>query len=177
MGKHKRLVQIILFIVILIIGAFTVITNLSTKEPEIPKVGSNAPEFTLLGLDGNKASFSDISRDKVIMLNFWGTFCTYCKDEMPAIQRQFDKWQSENVVVYGINEDSSRITAQRFVEQYKIRFPSLHDDKEVVRKMYGVREYPTTVFIGADGIIKEIFIGEMKEQYIEQTLSRIVNER
>jgi peroxiredoxin len=176
MTISKRIIQIIIFIVILIIGAFTIITNLSSKEPEIPKVGSKAPNFALQGFDGSKVKLSDISKGKVIVLNFWGTFCPPCKAEMPALQAQYEKWKPQNVEIYGINQDNSRITAERFLEQYNIQFPSLHDDKQTVRKQYGVREFPTTVFIGADGIIKEIKVGEMTEQYIDQTLSQIMNE-
>ncbi|TCZ81251.1 redoxin domain-containing protein [Paenibacillus albiflavus] len=177
MGRHKRLLQIIIFIVILIIGAFTIITNLSSKGTEIPKIGSTAPDFTLLGLDGNKVQFNDVAKGKIIVLNFWGTFCPPCKAEMPALQAQYDKWKSQDIEIYGINQDSSRITAQRFLEQYNIHFPSLHDNDQVALKMYGVREFPTTFFIGADGIVKEINIGEMSEDYMEKTLSRLVSER
>lgn len=177
MTTNKKAIQIIIFIVILIIGAFTIITNLSSKEPEIPKIGSKAPDFTLLGFDGDKVELSDISKDKIIVLNFWGTFCPPCKAEMPALQAQYEKWKSQNVEIYGINQDNSQITAERFLEQYNIQFPSLHDDQQSVRKQYGVREFPTTVFIGADGNIKEIKVGEMTEQYIDQTLSKIMNER
>lgn len=177
MGKNKKSIQLIIFGIILVIGAFTIINNLSSKAPEYPKEGSNAPGYTLLDLNGEKISFSDIAKGKIVIMNFWGTFCPPCKAEMPALQSQYEKWKDQGVEVLGINQDKSRITAQRFVEQYNISFLSLHDDAEAVRKMYGVTDFPTTFFIGADGIVKEIRVGEMTEDYIERTIKRLVEEK
>jgi len=174
MGKHKKWIQITIFSLVLAVGVFTIVTNLSSKAPEYPKVGSSAPDFSLMGLDGAVHKLSDISQDKVVILNFWGTFCGPCRDEMPAIQRQADKWKSSGVTVLGVNQDISLVTAQQFTKEYGINFLSVHDEKQVVRAQYGVTEYPTTLFIGKDGKVKEIRIGEMKEDYIEATLTRIL---
>jgi len=174
MGKHRKWIQIAIFSIVLVIGVFTIVSNLSSKSPEYPRVGSKAPEFSLLGLDGAVHKLSDVGKDKVVVLNFWGTFCEPCKNEMPALQRQVDKWKSSGVTVLGVNQDISRVTAQQFEREYGINFMSVHDEKQAVRAMYGVTDYPTTMFIGKDGIVKEIKVGEMTESYIEQTISRIL---
>jgi len=122
LGKHRKWVQLAIFGIVLVIGIFTVIANLSSKAPEYPRVGSKAPDFSLLGLDGNVHQLSDLSKDKVVVLNFWGTFCDPCKREMPALQRQMEKWQSKGVTVLGVNQDISRVTAQQFAREYGVTF-------------------------------------------------------
>lgn len=171
MGKNKRWVQMAIFTVVIVIGALTLINNLYATDKK-PVEGSKAPEFTLVGLDGKQHQLSEY-KGKTVMVNFWGTFCPPCKDEMPAIQNQYDKLNKQNAEFLALNLGESKITVQSFVEQYKINFPILLDDKEEVRKRYGVMQYPTTFFIDPEGKIAKIRIGEMDEAFIEQTLASI----
>ncbi|TDF99306.1 thiol-disulfide oxidoreductase ResA [Paenibacillus piri] len=171
MGKNKRWVQLVIFSAVMIIGALTLINNLYAKDKK-PVEGSKAPDFALAGLDGKKHQLSDF-KGKTVVVNFWGTFCPPCKNEMPAIQHQYDKRNVQQVEFLGLNLGESKITVQNFVEQYKISFPILLDDNEEIRKRYGVMQYPTTFFIGPDGKIAKIRIGEMDEAFIEQTIASI----
>ncbi|MCS7462425.1 thiol-disulfide oxidoreductase ResA [Paenibacillus doosanensis] len=171
MGKNKRWVQLAIFAVVVVIGAFTLFNNLYATDKK-PVEGSKAPDFTLVGLDGKQHKLSDY-KGKTVMVNFWGTFCPPCKNEMPAIQQQYDKLNKQNADFLGVNLGESKITVQSFIDQYKIHFPILLDDKEETRKRYGVMQYPTTFFIAPDGKIATIRIGEMDEAYIEQTLATI----
>ncbi|NOU97598.1 thiol-disulfide oxidoreductase ResA [Paenibacillus sp. LMG 31456] len=171
MGKNKRWVQLVIFSAVLLIGALTLINNLYAKDKK-PVEGSKAPDFTLVGLDGKEHQLSDY-KGKTVMINFWGTFCPPCKDEMPAIQHQFDKRNAQKVEFLGLNLGESKITVQNFIDQYKITFPILLDDNEETRKRYGVMNYPTTFFVGPDGKIAKIWIGEMTEAFIEQTIASI----
>jgi peroxiredoxin len=171
MGKNKRWVQLAIFSAVLIIGALTLINNLYAKDKKVVE-GSSAPDFTLVGLDGKKHQLSDY-KGKTVVVNFWGTFCPPCKDEMPAIQHQFDKRDPQKVEFLALNLGESKITVQSFIDQYKITFPILLDDREETRKRYGVMQYPTTFFISPDGKIANIRIGEMDEAFIEQTIASI----
>ncbi|WP_282935671.1 thiol-disulfide oxidoreductase ResA [Paenibacillus sp. RC67] len=171
MGKNKRWVQIAIFAVVIVIGALTLFNNLYATDKK-PVEGSKAPDFTLTGLDGKQHNLFDY-KGKAVMVNFWGTFCPPCKNEMPAIQHQYDKMNKDTTAILGLNLGESKITVQSFMDQYKINFPILLDDNEETRKRYGVMQYPTTFFISPDGKIAKIKIGEMDEAYIEQTLASI----
>jgi peroxiredoxin len=171
MGKNKRGIQLLIFSIVIVIGALTLINNLYATEKK-PVEGSKAPDFTLLDLNGKQHKLSDY-KGKTVMVNFWGTWCPPCKDEMPAIQHQFDKRDKQNVEFLALNLGESKITVQSFVDQYKITFPILLDDNEATRKRYGVSQYPTTFFITPDGKISKIMIGEMTEAYIEKTLASV----
>lgn len=142
MGKNKRWVQIAIFAVVIVIGALTLFNNLYATDKK-PVEGSKAPDFTLTGLDGKQHNLFDY-KGKAVMVNFWGTFCPPCKNEMPAIQHQYDKMNKDTTAILGLNLGESKITVQSFMDQYKINFPILLDDNEETRKRYGVMQYPTT---------------------------------
>ncbi|WP_240413910.1 thiol-disulfide oxidoreductase ResA [Paenibacillus periandrae] len=171
MGKNKRWIQLAIFAIAIVIGALTLFNNLYATDKR-PVEGAKAPDFTLSGLDGKKHTLSDY-KGKTVMVNFWGTFCPPCKEEMPAIQHQFDKRDTQNVEFLALNLGESKITVQSFIDQYKITFPILLDDNEATRKRYGVSNYPTTFFISPDGKIAKIMVGEMSEVFIEKTLESI----
>jgi peroxiredoxin len=171
MGKNRRWMQLVIFAVVIVIGALTLISNLYATDKKLIE-GSKAPDFTLAGLDGKQYKLSDY-KGKTVMVNFWGTFCPPCKEEMPAIQHQFDKRDNQNVEFLALNLGESKITVQNFIDQLKITFPVLLDDNEATRKRYGVSYYPTTFFITPEGKIAKIMVGEMSEAFIEQTLASI----
>jgi len=172
MGKNKRWVQLVIFAAVVVIGALTLINNLYANDKK-PVEGSKAPEFTLVGLDGKQYALSDY-KGKVVMINFWGTFCPPCKAEMPAMQREYDKLDKSKVEFLALNLGESKITVQNYVDQLKLNFPIVLDDKEEVRKRYGVMSYPTTFFIDPDGKIATVKVGEMNDAYIQQTLASIM---
>ncbi|NRF89663.1 redoxin domain-containing protein [Paenibacillus frigoriresistens] len=175
MGPNKKWVQIGIFAIVLIIGVFTIITNLSASDSKkYPQTGDKSPNFSLVGLDGKTHELSDY-KGKPVLINFWGTFCPPCKEEMPALQKQYDKWSKEGVVFLEVNVDKNKVTVQSFMDQYKLNMPVLLDAKEVVRKQYGVMDYPTTFFIGTDGKVSIKKIGQMTETFIDESIAKLVN--
>jgi peroxiredoxin len=174
-GRNKKWVQIGIFAIVLIIGVFTIITNLSASAgKKYPQQGDKATNFSLVGLDGTTHELSDY-KGKPVLVNFWGTFCPPCKEEMPDLQKMYDKYQKQGVVFLEVNVDKNKVTVQGFMDQYKLNMPVLLDANEVVRKLYGVMDYPTTFFIGADGKIEVKKIGQMDESFIDETLSQLVS--
>ncbi|GAA3405294.1 thiol-disulfide oxidoreductase ResA [Paenibacillus hodogayensis] len=168
MREHKKWIQGIILTFVLLIGGYTIGSSLFAKE-DIPREGSTAPDFSLTGLDGSKASLSDY-RGKAVMVNFWGSWCEPCAREMPAIQRQYEKWKDKGLVVLGLNLDESNVTVQSFVQQMNITFPVLLDKELRMRDRYAVRYYPTTFFIDPSGKIVKIAVMEMDDDFIEQTI-------
>ncbi|MGG1551737.1 MULTISPECIES: redoxin domain-containing protein [Paenibacillus] len=174
MGRHKKWVQIGIFAVVLIIGVFTIITNLSASSgKKYPQEGDKALNFSLVGLDGKTHELSEY-KGQPVLINFWGTFCPPCKEEMPDLQKQYDKWASKGVVFLEVNIDKNKVTVQGFMDQYKLNLPVLLDANEEVRRAYGVMDYPTTFFIGKDGKVAVKKIGQMTESFIEETLTGLV---
>ncbi|WP_068775361.1 thiol-disulfide oxidoreductase ResA [Paenibacillus sp. FJAT-26967] len=173
MKKNKKWIQIIILSIVLIIGVYTIVSNLtSSDDNKYPVEGSKAPDFTLAGLDNKTYKLSDYA-GKAVLINFWGTFCPPCKKEMPALQSQYNLSKDKNVEFLEVNLDASRVTVQSFIDQYNLTLPILLDSEHVVRKQYGVVEYPTTLFIKPDGTIMKIHKGEMDEPFIENMLKKL----
>ncbi|NHN33188.1 thiol-disulfide oxidoreductase ResA [Paenibacillus agricola] len=169
--NRNRLLQILILVAALIVGIYAITTTFSKEEQPV-KVGSMAQEFKLLGLDGQIHNLSDY-HGKVLVINFWGTFCPPCVREMPALQKQYDLWKDRSVEIVGINLNESKISVESFVKQLNIGFPILLDN-DTVRKKYKVMSYPTTFFIDPQGIIQDIFVGEMTENNIKTRIEKIV---
>ena len=171
--KRKSLVQILTLSVALIIGVYTIGSAIFNKETSA-KTGSKAPDFTLLGLDGKVHTLGEYKGNPLV-INFWGTFCKPCVREMPTLQKQKEVWQDKNVQIVGINLNENKITVKSFIEGINITFPILLDD-DLIRNKYNVRSYPTTFFINANGIIEDIFIGEMQESDLLIRIQKIVKD-
>lgn len=170
MTRNKKIMQIVILAAMFTIGLYVIVGNLTSGTVKYPKIGDKAPDFALAGMDGKIDKLSN-HKGKTVLLNFWGTFCPPCKAEMPAIQRQYEKWKPQGMEVLAVNLDPGKETVQSYLNQYGIDLPVLLDSREEVRKKYGVSQYPTTFFIQSDGTIHSIVVGEMVESFIENTLS------
>ncbi|CAM3551323.1 thiol-disulfide oxidoreductase ResA [Marinicrinis lubricantis] len=172
MKRNRRWIQIVVLSVVLVIGAYTIGSALFRSDSSV-KIGSKAPEFKLFGLDQQVHQLADYE-GKALVINFWGTFCPPCVNEMPALQKQYDQWKDDNVVVLGINLSESRVTVQSFIDRFAITFPIIIDNDNEIRNKYNVMSYPTTFFVDSSGVIKDKFIGEMKEQDILIRINRLL---
>lgn len=171
MNRYRKPMQIVILLAIIAVGIFTLANSLFNKT-EIPKAGSTAPAFTLPLMQGGETSLEDY-KDQVVVINFWGTYCPPCVNEMPLIQRHYDEYKDQGLVVLGVNENDPLVTAKAFVKQYQLTFPILMD-RDTVRKRYGVTAYPTTVFVNRKGKIVEIRQGEMDEAYLSAILNDLL---
>lgn len=122
--------------------------------------GSLAPDFILNDINGKKITFSD-SRGKVILLNFWATWCVPCREELPSLNNLYLELKDKGLLVLAISVDISEKPVRSFVSEKRIVFPILIDkDKEVYFDKYAVFGLPTTFLIDKNGIIVEKIMGE-----------------
>ena len=152
----------ILLALVALIGLLWIQTN-RVQSAETPlgrgaRVGFLAPDFTLEGMDGQPMSLRDL-QGKAVILNFWATWCPPCKEEMPALEKIYRDHREDGVVVLGVNQMEARPQVQRFLEEYNLTFPVVLDIRGEVGRLYRVRAYPTTYFIDARGVIRDMVIG------------------
>jgi len=123
------------------------------------KKGKEARPFTLKDLEGRDVSLSDY-KGKIVFLNFWATWCPPCRKEMPSMESLQNKFGTEDFVILAVATDRKGADLVRpFVEEKKLSFKVLIDDKSDVADAYGVIALPTTYIIGRDGIIIELVRG------------------
>jgi peroxiredoxin len=136
------------------------------------RVGSPAPDFTLLSLAGPPVSLHE-QQGKVVLINFWATWCAPCREEMPALQAAYEKLADQGLVVLGVNWTQADYLpdVEAFVEALGLTFPILLDsDGTVSEDLYRVLGLPTSVLVGRDGMIRAVRIGVLDLQELEPTL-------
>ncbi len=174
MGKARRPIQIVILIFIVILGAYAIGSAVSGGGSGKPQTGDRPPAIKLLGMDGDVHTLEEY-KGKAVVINFWATWCTYCVNEMPALQAQWKKWSDQGVVVLGINTGEDKMTVTNFIQQLGIDFPVLYDfDNEAVQD-YGVVPMPTTYFVDKKGKIASIHEGELNLATLDDQIKRLVN--
>lgn len=136
-----------------------------------PLVGRPAPEFELTSLDGAPLKLS-LFRGQAVVVNYWATWCGPCKEEMPLLQRRYEKYSPE-LVVLGVDAGEDPTLVSRFVDDLKLTFPILLDADYEVESLFGITAYPTTIFIDSDGIIQARHIGQLDGRLLDAYLELI----
>lgn len=141
------------------------------------KNGDLAPNFTLKNLHGKTVSLKDY-RGKIVILNFWATWCPPCNAELPEVENYYSHHHNEKVVILGINLTSTETSANHvrsFTKQKGVTYPIALDLNKKVKQLYKVGAYPTSYFIDRKGVIQYKFVGAMNKQVIQKQVTKIKN--
>lgn len=126
---------------------------LKAGETEYPEKDFIAPGFELPTLAGGKINLQDY-RGKVVFINFWATWCATCKEEMPSMQKVYDRFKDQGLEMLTISVDKDQSLIQPFMDKYQLTFPVLLDpDSEVAKKDYKTTGVPETFIVDKRGII------------------------
>ena len=153
--------RLTIIIVLLVVAGFAgyIYSNLPTTTSVV--TGDVAPDFTLGDTKGNQVSLSGL-RGKVVMVNFWATWCPPCIEEMPSMERLNEAMADDDFVLLAINtENNGRSVVPPFLNKTPYTFPILYDDKGDVQKQYGVYKFPESFIIHKDGTVDQKIIGPL----------------
>ena len=163
---------------VLMIGMFVAILGIMPFDvwsmgSRVPAVGTPAEDFRLTDLEGKSQSLSQY-RGKIVLVNFWATWCKPCTTEMPAMQTTYDKLRDKGFVVLAVNELEDDAKVREHIKQYGHTFSVLMDRDNKVANQFGVFGLPVSVFIDQEGRVQEYIKGGLlTEQKIEETVARI----
>ena len=139
----------------------------------VPTVGMQAEDFSLIDLEGKSQSLSHY-RGKIVLVNFWATWCKPCTTEMPAMQTVYDKLHDKGFVVLAVNELEDDAKVREHIKQYGHTFPVLMDRDNKVANQFGVFGLPVSVFVDEKGIVQEYIKGGLlTEQKIQAIVHRL----
>jgi peroxiredoxin len=119
---------------------------------------SPAPDFTLRALAGPNLKLAE-QRGRVVLVNFWATWCGPCREELPQLAKLHDKYRAAGLVLLGVNVDDDPRKAAELVTRLGLRFPVLLDTDKQVSRRYDMSAMPATVLIDRDGVVRSIHRG------------------
>jgi peroxiredoxin len=117
-----------------------------------------APDFTLRTLDGQKLRLGE-QRGRVVLVNFWATWCGPCRQEMPHLNKLYEKYKSSGFVLLGVNVDDDTRQAAGVADKLGVKFPVLPDADKRVSRQYDLSAMPSTVLIDRDGKVRYLHRG------------------
>jgi peroxiredoxin len=138
---------------------------------------SQAPDFTLRQIDGPNLKLAE-QRGRVVMVNFWATWCGPCRIELPHLARLHDKYRGSGFLLLGVNIDDNPEAARALAGKLGLKFPVLLDTDKKVVGAYDLNAMPATVLIDKDGRVRHLHRGyrEGVEQTYEQQVRELLKE-
>jgi peroxiredoxin len=164
---------LILVIIIAFIPAIRVSAQFFSPFEIEKLIGEKAPDFTAKSLSDGDITFSSY-QGKPVLLNFWATWCPYCREERPELNALYRKYHEQGLMIISVSVDRSPEIVRRYLRRIPADFIVLHDSNREAMEAYGVYSLPTSFLISKDGVVKNKFIGprwtEQKKRLIEELL-------
>src|SRR5580700_3202717 len=133
------------------------------------EIGSRLPDFSLKDLQGREISSADL-RGKVVLIDFWATWCQPCKKEMPGYQRLLDRYSSRGMAVVGFKFDTMRDMEDpvQFAKRIGVRYPLAVAADDLKQKFGGIEGLPTTLLYDRQGTLRQKVIGFEYTDFFEK---------
>jgi len=166
------------FVKLITIGVLLIVVSCVEKKEQkfsIAELGKPAPDFALKDINGNIVHLKELKR-KVIIIEFWATWCHACKQTASALERLYERYKDRGLQVLGITIDrgfGAKNNVIQFVKTNGQQYPILWDDGQT-SKVYRVIRIPITYVLDERYIIKEIIVGYAKSY--EEKLNNIIKE-
>jgi len=131
-----------------------------------------APDFSLDSLDGKTYSLKEL-RGKWVIVNFWATWCVPCRAEMPGFQSLYEDY-SDEIEILAVNNNETADVVADFRDEFGLSFPLLLDPSQITLSQYKVLGLPITVLVDPDGLIVWEYLGGIKLDEFEATLTEFM---
>ena len=139
-----------------------------------PLVGRTASPFVLTTFDGGPVTL-DALRGKVVVLNFWASWCNpACYDEAPVLERMWQTYRERGVVVVGVDMQDTAEAARAFIQRFGLTFANAPDPQGKLAVEYGVYGVPETFFVARDGTIRAKHVGALTDAVIRAKLEPLL---
>jgi peroxiredoxin len=143
--------------------------------PAEPVTPTPAPDWELRDVDGKPVNFSQF-KGKVVMLDFWATWCGPCRSEIPGYVKLQDKYKDKGLVIIGVSLDQEGPkVVKKFIDDFHLNYQIVMGDDAVVEAFGGVDGIPTTFIIDRTGKIRDKKVGAMETAEYEKVLLRYLN--
>ncbi len=137
--------------------------------------GNRAPDFTVMTVDGASVTLSEL-RGKVVLLNFWGTWCGPCRREMPEFQRAYDDFSADGFEILAVAFNDTFEAIASFRDEFGLGFALALDETGAVNDAYGIQTRPSSFLLDRNGLILTRHFGLMTESQIQEMLAQVIPE-
>ncbi len=181
MSGKPLIVAAILLGIVAIAGVFAIALNLVSQQGARPKPGSPAPDFTLALYPGYRAGLpeqirlSDL-RGKVVVMNFWASWCVECYKEADALEAVYRKYKDRGVIFLGIDYLDTEAPALAYLKQYDVTYPNGLDMQQRIARAYRITGVPETFFIDRNGVVREVTIAPLTEAQLIAKIEALLAE-
>ena len=185
----KNIHFVVIAVVLLVVGAIYLNKSNSSNTAstagapteaaamESPSEGKLAPDFTLTSTDGKQIKLSNY-RGKVVIVDFWATWCPPCKAEIPDFIRLYSQYKDSGFQMLGISLDQGGLSdVLPFMKQYGINYPIMLGTDQVVDAYGGIRGIPTTFVIDKHGYIRGAFEGYRPASVFQNLIQQLTQEK
>lgn len=172
--RQRQKTNTILFVVggilVIVAAVFLFSDKPSTQAAGPAQIGQPLADFSLTDINGNTVRLSDYA-GQVVLINAWATWCPPCKAEMPDLNTYYQAHQDDGFIILAVNAGDPASAAAAFAEQKGLAFPVLLDPKLSLLTSLGVQSYPTSIIVGADGVVNTIHMGMFTAQSLEEEVT------
>lgn len=175
----KKMIYITLVLILLAVGLFLFKNNqnknvnpsedLENESVSTIEIGKKAPNFTLESLNGEKISLDDL-KGKKVLINFWATWCPYCVQEMPDLNKLYVENKDKDLVVLAVDIGETKETVESYLKDKNYEFTVLLDKNGEVANQYMIRGIPTSYLIDKEGKIKSIQMNMMTYEQMNELI-------
>jgi peroxiredoxin len=142
----------------MLINALLVLGLLLSTAPSELKTGTKAKNFTVSSMTGEETSLAQL-RGKVVLINFWATWCVPCREELPRLSAMQEKLRQRGLIVLAISVDNERENVADFLQQNEIRLQPFWDRDKRISKLYDPQAMPSSYVIDRNGTLRFIHHG------------------
>jgi peroxiredoxin len=157
--------------IVIVIAAVLLLSDKSNTAALGPaRVGKPLGDFSLTDIKGNTVHLSDY-KGKAVLVNAWATWCPPCKAEMPDLNAYYQAHQADGFMLLAVNAGDPASDAAAFASQKGLAFPVLLDPNTRLLNSLGIHDFPTSILVGTDGIVKGIHVGMFTPQALEAEIT------
>ena len=163
---------LVVAVFLLVVGGYLLAVRGSdqgiSSQPGTEAAGFSGPTFT-----GDVISLADL-RGQPVVVNFWASWCAPCRAEAPALERVWRAYGDQGVVVLGVDIQDTEADARAFLDELRISYPNIRDERDEIARAYQVTSIPATFFIGRDGRVVSHWVGPISQQQLVARLDELL---